>query len=407
MKRHALLDRCRDHVVARLALRAPVNDLAALSGAVAVAADAFLAAAKVIEAERAPMVQEVSDELCAAGPLQQLLDDSSITEIMVNRFDDVWIERDGRLQHTDVICRDDAQLRSIIDRLSAASGRRIDHGSPLLDCRLADGSRLNAVLPPVAVNGITMTVRRFGARRLDFADLIAGGAMSGEVAAFLHAAVLGRASILISGATGAGKTTLMGALAGLAGPDERLVTIEEVAELQVPHPHVVAQECRPAGGELTDAITLRDLVRNSMRMRPDRLLVGEVRGPEAAEMVMALNTGHAGSMATIHANSAMESIDRLESMLALAWPSLDLAVLRRWIGLGIDLIVHCARDAGGRRSVTSVCAVDLDAATLRLIPLFEERGDRYRRGGEVPSRCLERMAAHGVRFPLDIFADAA
>jgi len=342
----------------------------------------------------------ITDNLCGAGPLQALLDDPAVTEIIVNGLEPIWVEVNGRLRTTDLRFADTASLHAVIERLVAVSGRRVDEATPTVDARLADGSRLNAVLPPVAVAGPLLTIRRAPGRALDLAELVAKGSLSRHGAAFLHAAVVGRANLLVTGAAGAGKTTLLAALAGVVPDAERMVSVEDTSELRIRHPDWAALQCRPAGLESAPEVSIRDLVRNSLRMRPDRIIVGEVRGAEAADMVQAMNTGHAGSMTTLHANSAADSMARLEAMLAMAWPSLGIDVLRTWIGIAIDVVVHCVRDTDGCRRVGSISALELEGPRLQLVPLFGTHpGGELKSTGAVPRRCLARMRENGVHFP--------
>jgi pilus assembly protein CpaF len=356
--------------------------------------------------ERSAILRELVDDIAGLGPLEPLLADPNVAEILVNGLDAIRVEIEGRLLDTPFRFRDADQLRGVIDRILVGTGRRIDDGSPMVDARLLDGSRLNAVLPPVAVGGPLLTVRRPPARRRGFHELVESGSLDGRIAAFLHAAVLGECNVVVSGGTGAGKTTLLAAMAALVPPEERLVVLEDVAELCIEHPHQARLECRPPGRDAGGEIVLRDLVRNSLRMRPDRIVVGEVRGAEAADMVAAMNTGHQGSMATLHANSASDALQRLEGMLAMAWPALGERQPRRWIASAVDVIVHCDRDAGGRRRVAEVAVADLaDSGELKATAVFRHDGvSPARASGEVPRRCLERMAANGVTFPPSMFA---
>jgi pilus assembly protein CpaF len=331
--------------------------------------------------------------LLGAGPLEPLLADERISEIMVNGPGSIHVEIDGRLQPCDVRFDSEEQLRACIERLLAGTGRRLDESVPAVDAVLGDGTRLNAVLPPVAVGGPLLTLRRPRRRALRFAELVRDGAVPRHVAAFLHAAVIGRCNLLISGGTGAGKTTLLAAVCALVPPEQRIVTVEDVAELRIQHPHVVAQQCRDRLTEGVAAVDMRALVRNTLRMRPDRIVVGEVRGAEAADMVAAMNTGHPGSMSTVHANSAADALTRLEAMLALAWPSLASPTLRAWLTGAIDVVVHCDRDASGSRRVTEVVATDDSNVCI----VYD--------GGALhspPRRCLERMARHGIDFAVDL-----
>jgi pilus assembly protein CpaF len=356
--------------------------------------------------ERSALLCELVDDLAGLGPLEPLLADPNVTEILVNGVERIRVEVDGRLLDTPFHFRDADQLRGVIDRILVGSGRRIDDGAPMVDARLQDGSRLNAVLPPVAVGAPLVTLRRPPNRRRGFQELIASGSLDNRIAAFLHAAVLGECNLIVCGGTGAGKTTLLAALVALVPPEERVVVLEDVSELCIDHPHQARLECRPPGRDGGGEVVLRDLVRNSLRMRPDRIVVGEVRGPEAADMVAAMNTGHHGSMATLHANSARDALRRLEGMLAMAWPALGERQPRRWIASAVDVIVHCDRDPTGRRFVGEVAVVDHDdGGELCATALFEYDGLAAARAtGEVPRRCLERMASNGVPFPPSMFA---
>jgi len=385
----ATVDAVREQLVRELPARAALGlaarpfEVAALLGSDARVPDRPSEAAAALVAD-----------MCGAGPLEPLLADDRITEIMVSGPHRVHVEVDGRLLPCDVRFRDTGHLRAVIERLVAGTGRRLDEAAPTVDAVLPDGSRLNAVLPPVAVDGPHLTIRRPRAHRLDFTDLVRSGCVPRPLAALLHAAVVGRCNLLVSGGTGAGKTTLLAALGALIPPDQRLVTIEDVAELRIDHPHVAAQQCRDSLSTEVAAVDMRALVRNTLRMRPDRILVGEVRGSEAADMVAAMNTGHPGSMSTVHANSAQDALSRLEAMLAIAWPALSMLTLRTWVCSAIDMVVHCERDGDGVRAVTQVVAIgDADNEVVfdaaRVDPPVVRRP---------PARCLERMAKHGVDF---------
>lgn len=264
------------------------------------------------------VVDEVVDDLLGYGPLETLMTDPAVSEIMVNGCSDIWIEKDGRLQRSGIRFRDAGQLSVVLDRMLLDTGRRIDQSSPIVDAHLPDGSRLNAVMAPVAASTPLITIRKFPEQSLGMRDLIERRSIGPRMAAFLHAALLGRTNVLVSGGTGAGKTTLLAALIDVVPDDQRIVTIEDVRELRCHHPHAVSQQCHPGGSEGRTAVSTRDLVRNALRMRPDRLIVGEVRGAEAGDMVQAMNTGHSGSMTTLHANSASDALPRLEAMLAMA-----------------------------------------------------------------------------------------
>jgi pilus assembly protein CpaF len=336
----------------------------------------------------------VPPDLLGAGPLEPLLADERVTEIMVNGPSQVHVEIDGRLRASDVRFAGEHQLRGLIERLLAGTGRRLDESTPAVDAVLADGTRLNAVLPPVAVGGPLLTLRRPRRRSFRLAELVRDGSVPRQVAAFLHAAVMGRCNVLVSGGTGAGKTTLLAALCALVPRDQRIVSVEDVAELRIDHPHVVAQQCRDRLSDAVAPVDIRALLRNTLRMRPDRIVVGEVRGAEAADMVAAMNTGHPGSMSTVHANGAHDALARLETMLAIAWPSVSTSTVRRWIAGALDVVVHCHRDHAGQRRITEVVAIDdCNPATVYDA---EDGGVR-----PPPRRCLERMARHGVDFEFE------
>jgi len=370
-----------------------VRDLPALSAlGVAAAADAWLASA----GGDAQGAAALAADLLGAGPLEPLLADQRITEIMVNGPTQVHVEVDGRLRPCDARFDSADHLRAVIERLLAGTGRRLDESTPTVDAVLADGTRLNAVLPPVALHGPLLTLRRPRRTALRLADLVGSGAVPPQLAAFLHAAVVGRCNLLVSGGTGAGKTTLLAALCALVPADQRIVTVEDVAELRVEHPHVVAQQCRDPLAPGVAPVDMRALLRNTLRMRPDRIVVGEVRGTEAADMVMAMNTGHPGSMSTVHANGAGDALTRLEAMLGLGWPSATGATVQHWLRAAVDVVVHCQRDASGRRSVAQVAAMDDD----NMATLYDaERSDTLLQSP--PRRCLDRMARHGVDFTVE------
>lgn len=365
----------------------------------------WLAAAGLDAPDLQSIAEDVVGEVVGFGPLERLLGDPHITEIMVNDYADVWVECGGRLiRRRDVAFRDEAHVRLILDRLLRGSGRRIDEASPLVDVRLSGGGRLNAILPPISRGGPVLTIRRPAPEALTVPDLVRSGAVNRSMAAFLHAAVEGRANIVVTGAAGAGKTTLLAALANLVPRTERVVVVEDVAELAIDHPHVVYQQTRPAGSDGVAAVTVRDLVRNSLRMRPDRLIVGEVRGSEAADMIMAMHTGHAGSMATVHGDSPTDVVERLTAMLALAWPAVRETALRRWIASAVDLIVTCDRQPDGRRCVSTIAAVDgVDNDLVAVVDVLSVRADGAH-AAAMPTRCLQRMRRRGVAFPIEVLA---
>src|SRR5439155_1131986 len=322
------------------------------------------------------LMDEVMDETFGLGPLESLLKDPAVTDILVNKFDRIYAERRGRLELSDIRFRDNAHLRQIIDRIVALVGRRIDEVSPMADARLTDGSRVNAIIPPLALEGPAMSIRRFGHKPLQLEDLIRAGAFLACVMDFLAAAVQARCNVIISGGTGSGKTTLLNCLSRYIPAEERVITIEDAAELRLQQPHVVRLEARPANIEGKGEVTIRHLVRNALRMRPDRIVVGEVRGGEALDMLQAMNTGHDGSISTIHANSPRDVLSRLETMVLMAGMELTVRAIREQIAAAVDVIVHQARLKDGSRRITHVTEIvgmEGEIITLQDIFLFDFR----------------------------------
>ena len=307
--------------------------------------------------QREHLTEAVLSELTGLGPLDALLQDPEITEIMVNGPDQVYVERGGRLSRCVTVFDDDAHLRRLIERMLSPLGRRVDEASPLADGRLPDGSRFNVVLPPLALNGPTLTIRKFARQPLTMPQLVQIGTLTEEAAAFLGACVVGRKNILVSGGTGSGKTSTLGALSSFIPETERVVTIEDAAELRLLQAHVVTLESRPPNLEGRGEVTIRHLVRNALRMRPDRIIVGEVRGGEALDLLMALNTGHDGSLSTIHANSPRDALSRLETMTLMAGLDLPLRAVREQVASAVQLIVHQQRQRDGRRRITRVTEI--------------------------------------------------
>ena len=306
---------------------------------------------------RAQLEQFVLDETLGLGALEALLDDESITEVMVNGPDEIFIERAGCLTRAATCFSSEAALRSVVERIVTAAGRRVDESSPMVDARLADGSRVNIILPPLALRGPCVTLRRFSRRMVGPQALLESATVDGPMLEFLRAAVCARRNIVVAGGTGSGKTTLLNLLAGFIGERERIITIEDAAELSLCHPHCVSLEARPANLEGRGAVSIRDLVRNALRMRPDRIIVGECRGAEALDMLQAMNTGHEGSLTTVHANGAREALSRLEVMVHLAGVDLPSFAVREQIASAVDLVVQLARLADGRRRVMSITEV--------------------------------------------------
>jgi len=303
------------------------------------------------------LLEALLDEVLGLGPLQPLLDDPAISEVMINHSHQVFVERSGRVMLSPVVFESDVQLRQVIDRVVSTVGRRVDESSPMCDARLHDGSRVNVVLPPLAIDGPCMTIRKFSREKLRPSDLLLMGSATADMMRFLEAAVRSRLSILVSGGTSSGKTTLLNIISGYIPADERIVTIEDAAELQLRQAHVIRLEARPPNIEGKGAIEIRDLVRNALRMRPDRIVVGECRGGEALDMLQAMNTGHEGSMSTVHANSPQDAIGRLEAMVLMAGSDLPSRAVQKQIASAIDVIVQTQRVRGGARKIVSVCEV--------------------------------------------------
>jgi len=323
--------------------------------------------------DRARLVQEVVDEVLGLGPIQGLLRNNEITEIMVNRFDSIYIEQEGKILQSQLRFSSEEHLRRTIERIVAHVGRRIDESSPLVDARLSDGSRVNAVVPPIALDGAILTIRKFSAEPFTIDDLISLGTLPEEAATFLKTCVEAKLNILISGGTGSGKTTTLNVLSSFIPDNERVITVEDAAELQLAQPHVVRMESRPVNIEGKGLITIRDLVRNSLRMRPDRIVVGEVRDGAALDMLQAMNTGHEGSLTTIHANSSKDALVRIENLVLMAGVEFPIRVIREQISEAIDIIIHQARLRDGSRRVTEiseVTGIDVDSIQLQDIYKF-------------------------------------
>ena len=345
--------------------------------------------------EKAQLLQQIGDSILGLGPLERFVRDPEITEIMVNGPQAVYVEREGKIHRTDVGFRNEEDLRRTIDKIVGRVGRRVDESSPFVDARLADGSRVNAIIPPLAIRGSALTIRKFSADPYTAQDLVAFGTLTPELVRFLDACVRGRMNILVSGGTGAGKTTMLNVLSGFLPEDERIITIEDSAELRLQQPHVVSLEYRPPNIEDQGEVTIRDLVRNALRMRPDRIVVGEVRGGEALDMLQAMNTGHDGSISTVHANSPRDVLSRLETMTLMAGMELTIKAVREQIAAAIDVIVHVARLQDGTRRVTQVSEVvglEGDTVTMQDLFVFRFAGQLDDRG-----RVLGRLSATGLR----------
>jgi pilus assembly protein CpaF len=363
--------------------------------------------------ERERLSSEVLDEVFGLGPLEPLLNDPSVSDILVNTYKRVYVERHGMLEETPVQFRDDAHLMAIIDRIVSAIGRRVDESSPMVDARLADGSRVNAIIPPLAVDGPCLSIRRFGRDRLMADDLVRNNTLTQAMLDMLSGCVTARLNILISGGTGAGKTTFLNALSSYISGRERIVTIEDAAELQLHQDHVVRLETRAPNIEGKGAIQQRELVINSLRMRPDRIIVGEVRGEEALDMLQAMNTGHDGSLTTVHANSPRDALARLETMIAMASFNIPDIAIRRQISSALDVVVQVSRLSDGTRKVVNIAEItgmEGDVFTMQDIFVFHKRGIRDNGdvlGEFIPSgvrpRFAERLAVAGIHLPASMF----
>ena len=363
--------------------------------------------------DRERLVEELISEILGLGPIEPLLKDSSVTEVMVNGPDSIYIERKGRLQKTDVRFRNNEHLMHIIDRIVTAVGRRVDESSPMVDARLADGSRVNVIIPPLSLTGPCVTIRKFSKDVLTVDKMIEFGSFDQRMAEFLEDCVKGRLNIVVSGGTGSGKTTLLNVLSSYVPATERIVTLEDSAELQLKQDHVVTLETRPPNIEGEGEVTMRDLVRNALRMRPDRIIVGECRTGEALDMLQAMNTGHDGSMTTAHANSARDALSRLETMVLMSGMELPLRAIRSQIASAVDIIVQIARLRDGSRKIINIAEVtgmEGDIITLQDLFRFENHGldsdgritGEFLTSGLRPM-CTEKLAMNGVVLPPDLF----
>jgi pilus assembly protein CpaF len=365
--------------------------------------------------DRERLKAEIADDILGHGPLERLLADDSVTEIMVNGPYDVWVERQGRLYETTVRFTDDSHLRRIINKIVAQVGRRLDESSPMVDARLPDGSRVNAIIPPLSLSGALLTIRKFSKKRLDLQDLIRLGTLSTEATEFLQRCVVAQLNILVSGGTGSGKTTLLNALSTAIPDADRIVTIEDAAELRLNQRHVLRLEARPKNIEGEGEIPIRDLVRNSLRMRPDRIIVGEVRGAEALDMLQAMNTGHDGSLSTVHANTPRDALARVETMVLMAGYDLPVRAIRQQVAAALDLIVHLERLEDGGRRVTAITEVQrMESEVITLQDIFEYRikeitSERVVVGNLAPTGLrptfLSKFEKRGVTLPTGLFMD--
>ena len=364
--------------------------------------------------QRQLLARRIEDEVLGLGPLEPLLNDPTVSDILVNGANSVYVERRGKLEPTTITFHDNAHLMNIIDRIVSAVGRRIDESSPMVDARLADGSRVNAIIPPLAIDGPMLSIRRFAVDRLGVADLLRFGTITEPLAKVLRAVVLGRLNVVISGGTGAGKTTMLNVLSGFIPPTERIVTIEDSAELQLQQPHIVRLETRPPNIEGKGEVPQRELLRNSLRMRPDRIVVGEVRGGEALDMLQAMNTGHDGSLTTVHANTARDALGRIETMVSMTGISFPIRAMRSQIASAVNVVIQVQRGDDGRRRVISlheISGMEGDIITMSEIFTFRRMGTdangnidgRIEATGVIPA-FHQRVAVRGIDLPVSVFA---
>jgi pilus assembly protein CpaF len=355
------------------------------------------------------ILDSITNEVLGFGPIQPLLDDETCTEVMVNGYDQVFVERFGKLQLSDVTFDDDQHVMRVIDKIVAPLGRRVDESSPMVDARLPDGSRVNAIIPPLSLIGPVLTIRRFPRQPLTVDDLVRLGSMTREMADFLSAAVRAKTNVIVSGGTGSGKTTLLNVLSSFIPDDERIVTIEDAAELQLVQQHVITLEARPANIDGRGQVTIRDLVKNCLRMRPDRIIVGEVRSGEALDMLQAMNTGHDGSLSTVHANSTRDALSRVETMVLMAGYDLPVRAIRQQVAAALDLLIHLERFHDGSRrviAITEVQGMESDVVTLQDLYRFDVEGTSSARTvmGELKPTGLRPQFLHkferrGIRLP--------
>ena len=363
--------------------------------------------------DRETLAKDVLNETVGLGPLEEILEDESITEVMVNCFDDIYIERNGKLQPTDVMYSDHDAVMATIERIISPLGRRIDESSPMVDARLKDGSRVNAIIPPLALRGPCITIRKFSKKKLSDQDIVNFGAISHEMMAFLKIAVESKQNVIISGGTGSGKTTLLNVLSNYIPKGERVITVEDAAELQLQQPHLVSLESRPPNIEGKGQITIRDLVRNCLRMRPDRIVVGECRGAEALDMLQAMNTGHEGSLTTAHANTPRDMLSRLEVMVLMAGMDLPTQAIREQIASAINIVVQQTRFPDGSRKITHISELTgMETGTIQMHDIFRFKQDGFNEEGRVKGQFVptgqvpefyEQLRARGLQVDMGIF----
>ncbi len=364
-------------------------------------------------ADREQLAREIADEVTGYGPIERFLNDDSVTEVMINNHEQIYVERGGRIFPTDARFADEAHLRRIMDKIVGQVGRRIDESSAMVDARLPDGSRVNAIIPPLSLNGPSMTIRKFSRRRLEMHDLVGLGTVSDEMGRFLGLCVEARLNILVTGGTGSGKTTMLNVLSSFVPEDERIVTIEDAAELKLDQRHWLRLEARPANIEGSGAVMIRDLLRNSLRMRPDRIIIGEVRGAEALDMLQAMNTGHDGSLSTVHCNSPRDAISRMETMVLMAGFDLPVRAIREQIAAALHLIVHVERLPDGSRKVVRITEVQrMEGDQVTLQDLFVFTVDGLTSNGSIEGALRstglhpafrEQFARRGIDLPHDLF----